>query len=68
VDDAAVAAGAPGYFELPAVEQLRDRCGIAPSFQAQGIAEEAFIGELADPAMGASAFNATYRTSTAGRW
>jgi acetaldehyde dehydrogenase / alcohol dehydrogenase len=36
-----------------AVEELRDRCGMARSFQAQGIAEEAFIGALDDLAMGA---------------
>ena len=36
-----------------AVEQLRDRCGIAPSFQAQGVTEEAFIGALDELAMGA---------------
>ena len=36
-----------------AVEELRDRCGIAPSFQAQGVPEEAFIGALDELAMGA---------------
>ncbi|WOF21644.1 bifunctional acetaldehyde-CoA/alcohol dehydrogenase [Microbacterium betulae] len=36
-----------------AVEDLRDRCGIAPSFQAQGVPEEAFIGALDALAMGA---------------
>jgi acetaldehyde dehydrogenase / alcohol dehydrogenase len=36
-----------------AIEQLRDRCGIAPSFQAQGVPEQAFIGALDELAMGA---------------
>ncbi len=34
-----------------AVERLRDAVGIPPSFQAQGVAEQAFIGKLDDLAM-----------------
>jgi len=36
-----------------AVEALRDKVGIAPSFQAQGVAEENFIGSLDSLAMAA---------------
>jgi acetaldehyde dehydrogenase/alcohol dehydrogenase len=36
-----------------AVEALRDQVGIKPSFQAQGVAEEQFIGLLDELAMGA---------------
>lgn len=34
-----------------AVEKLRDAVGIPPSFQAQGVSEQAFIGKLDDLAM-----------------
>lgn len=34
-----------------AVERLRDAVGIPPSFQAQGVSEQAFIGKLDDLAM-----------------